>query len=101
LEMQGLGCNSPRFARTKDPIRSSRSEVRLLKLFRRCWEFGPEVAEPSTSPVLGAGRILVWKGVYRAESIIPSSTAFWRRRYASETLRICCHTEFPEPPSGQ
>jgi hypothetical protein len=44
LEMEGLGCSSPRFARTKDPIRSSRSKVRPLKLFRRCWGFGPEVA---------------------------------------------------------
>ena len=44
LEMQGLGCSSPRFARTEDPIRSSRSKVRPLNLFRRCWGFGPEVA---------------------------------------------------------
>ena len=36
LEMQGLGCSSPRFAGTEDPIRSSRSKMRPLRLFRRC-----------------------------------------------------------------
>ena len=44
LEMQGLGCSSPRFARAEDRVRSSRSKVRPLKLVQRCWGFGTEVA---------------------------------------------------------
>ena len=46
---------------------------------------------------IAAGWVPAWKGVYRAESIVSRSTAFWGGRYAFEAFRVRRPAEFPEP----